>query len=255
MSVTRYQNSLFDFYRREYNNDFQDSVLKLGLFVILYCTEGKMSVSANKQNFLINSGELLFLPAGSQNITYRFLGAPKHVSLSLGFRVFPNVTQHDYPAQIISDPTGELKELITDIPIEPKNRNGTNITWRFYRFLTLFQTKLIKQTKKHFNDIMLALEYMRTHDCYDVEDLAKYCSMSVTRFHVAFHEITGTTPLKKKHELQAFKAEMLMRSTDLPIEEIVQRVGFTDADHFRKIFKRQYNNKTPRTIRKERGNL
>ncbi len=252
MGIYNFRNQMFDFYRRDFDEYNIHFVAQLGIYVILYCEEGYISVTVNNKNFLIHSGEFLFLPNRIKNITYRCYCTPHHLSYSFGFRSFPSITDFDYPTQIVLDLNGQLKKYMSEIPLEQADENHCAVTWKFYRFLTFFHEQLSSQIYKHFDQIKLAVEYMQAHDIYDVATLARHCGMSVTRFHVAFREVTGTTPLKMKHSLQMFKAEMFMSSTDLSIEEIAQQVGFSDIDYFRKIFKRHYSNKTPRVIRKER---
>lgn len=234
-----------DFYYRNYTEMFSEHVKSLGLNVIIYAIEGSVTVYTKSQTFNITAGQMLFIPSETTNVTYHFWGSPIHRSFSFGFRFFPNINPHDYQSQIIEANT-ELHTLANNIPIY--NYNTCEKTWKFYRFLTYFQKFLFSTKNKNSLKIQKALEIMNHKNIYSATDLAKICKMDRSRFHTVFKEVTGRTFIKEKHRIQAFKAEVLLRSTDMSIEEISKTVGFSSVRHFRKVFKERYNC-TPKKIK------
>lgn len=243
---------LFDFYHRIYDADQSYHTNGIGLYVILYCKKGAIQVDVNGTSLSIPEGDFCFLPSGSSDITYHSFCRPEHEEFSFGFRSFPNVNNYDYRAQVVKG-TPLLQQYVSEIA--PESESISTVTWKFYRFLTIFQQALVHENPKHYDAIRNAIDYMRTHDRYDIPQLAKNCGMSETGFYVAFRQITGTTPIKMKQRLQTMKAEILMHSTDLSIEEIAEQVGYKDLQFFREIFKKRYKGKTPRSLRNERKEL
>ena len=73
--------------------------------------------------------------------------------------------------------------------------------------------------------------------------------MSESAFYATFKKTTGLTPIEKKHAIQAQKAEILLKTTNLSIEDICDKIGFNSVKHFRNVMLKRYN-QTPFQIRK-----
>lgn len=74
----------------------------------------------------------------------------------------------------------------------------------------------------------------------DVDDCAKMCGVTKSRFHHIFKNATGISPYAYLTRLRLSRAAELLLSTLLPISEIAYEVGFDDPLNFSKIFKRHY---------------
>ncbi len=74
-------------------------------------------------------------------------------------------------------------------------------------------------------------------EAFRLPELCEHLCMSRTQVYRKIHEITGDAPsnLIKKYRLDA--AKTLLMTTDKRISEIVYEVGFSDPNHFTKIFK------------------
>lgn len=72
---------------------------------------------------------------------------------------------------------------------------------------------------------------------WTVENMAEFCNLSESRFRVVFKKATGMSP---KHYLDQFKislaAEQLL-TTQHPISDIAEWLGYTDVFHFSRRFK------------------
>ncbi|MBQ9428421.1 MAG: helix-turn-helix transcriptional regulator [Clostridia bacterium] len=72
-----------------------------------------------------------------------------------------------------------------------------------------------------------------------VSALAKMCMLSENRFRTAFKRDTGKTPTRYKLEIKIAKAMELIRvEPDLPAQKLVDLLGFSDASHFYKTFRK-----------------
>jgi AraC-like DNA-binding protein len=68
--------------------------------------------------------------------------------------------------------------------------------------------------------------------------LARSCRLSPRQLGWVFHARTGRTPMAYVRERRVAYAAELLLSGAMPIEEVAQRVGFANRDHFSRIFAR-----------------
>lgn len=86
-----------------------------------------------------------------------------------------------------------------------------------------------------------------------INRLAIKANLSERQFKRRFKEVTGVTPLKFIQFVRLSLAKSLLRTTNLTVESIGQKVGYEDVKFFRQIFKRE-NELSPLEYRKYRGN-
>ncbi|MGW2863579.1 GlxA family transcriptional regulator [Streptomyces sp. NPDC001205] len=79
----------------------------------------------------------------------------------------------------------------------------------------------------------------RLHEPLPVTELARRALMSKRTFARRFTAATGTTPHAWLRSLRLTRAEELLETTDLPIEEIARRVGYASAAVLREQFVRR----------------
>jgi AraC-like DNA-binding protein len=71
-----------------------------------------------------------------------------------------------------------------------------------------------------------------------IEDLARELGMSVSGFHAHFKAVTAMSPLQFQKQLRLQEARRLMLSENLDAAEAGYRVGYDDASHFSREYKR-----------------
>ncbi|WP_128378651.1 GlxA family transcriptional regulator [Streptomyces cavernae] len=71
-----------------------------------------------------------------------------------------------------------------------------------------------------------------------LEDMAARAGMSTRTLNRRFREQTGTTPLQWLHRARVRRAQLLLETTDDPVERIAVRTGFGSPTAFRDRFKR-----------------
>jgi len=69
-------------------------------------------------------------------------------------------------------------------------------------------------------------------------DLARVAGLSPSQFHAIFQEIMHQSPMAYVGARRIARAQLLLVTTDRPIQEIAGQVGFPDAFHFSRMFKR-----------------
>jgi AraC family transcriptional regulator len=88
--------------------------------------------------------------------------------------------------------------------------------------------------------LRLVLEYVRAHLARDLRlaDLAAVAGMSPHYFTALFRQSTGQTPHHYVLAERIARAKRLLRNPTLTTLEIALAVGFADASHFTKVFRR-----------------
>ena len=73
-----------------------------------------------------------------------------------------------------------------------------------------------------------------------IEDIARELRMSVSGFHHHFKEVTAMTPLQFQKQIRLQEARRLMLGEDLDAASAGYRVGYGDASHFTREYKRLF---------------
>lgn len=74
-----------------------------------------------------------------------------------------------------------------------------------------------------------------------VDAVEKQSELSPRTFKRRFKRATGLTPVAYIQQLRVDRAKALLESGDSPVDQIGWRVGYEDAAHFRRLFKRLTN--------------
>lgn len=95
---------------------------------------------------------------------------------------------------------------------------------------------------RHMSRIMpaIAAVHARPADRVRLSDAAAACGLSPAQFNRVFHQATGVSFGRFRLRSRLAYAANLVYSTDLCLETIAQRAGFTDASHLHRSFARSY---------------
>lgn len=98
--------------------------------------------------------------------------------------------------------------------------------------------------------ITRALEWLRTeyHQPLRVPEIARDCGMSVSSFHVHFKRVTGMTPLQFQKNLRLREARRLLLNEDIDVTNAGFRVGYNDASHFNRDYKKLFGKSPMRDV-------
>jgi transcriptional regulator GlxA family with amidase domain len=103
--------------------------------------------------------------------------------------------------------------------------------------------------------IASAVERLRTN--YDkplrVERIANDLGMSVSGFHVQFKAVTAMSPLQFQKHIRLQEARRLMIANDLDAANAGHRVGYDDASHFTREYKRLFGEPPLRDVQRVRA--
>lgn len=126
-----------------------------------------------------------------------------------------------------------------------------------YRLLTGAQGSRMRHLatfRGHAHRMVRAVEKLRRD--FDkplrIQDIARELSMSVSGFHAHFKAVTAMSPLQFQKQLRLQEARRLMLIEDLDAAEAGYRVGYDDASHFSREYKRQFGEPPMRDVERLR---
>ncbi|HYF49442.1 MAG TPA: AraC family transcriptional regulator [Planctomycetota bacterium] len=84
------------------------------------------------------------------------------------------------------------------------------------------------------------MSYVAQHysEALTLEDLSARVHLHPTYFSNMFRKAAGIAPMAFLQRFRIERAQALLSSSDLPVNEVAQRVGFTDPYHFSRVFKK-----------------
>jgi AraC-like DNA-binding protein len=92
---------------------------------------------------------------------------------------------------------------------------------------------------------LLETDYQRP---LDLAEMAAQACVSRYHFLREFRKAFGQTPYQQLIEIRLRAARRLLRSGDLPVQEVSRRVGFSSTDGFYRAFRRRYD-RSPSSFR------
>lgn len=95
--------------------------------------------------------------------------------------------------------------------------------------------------KKAYPTIQSAIDFIANHyaEKLNLEKLAKLTFLSKYHFLRLFFRITGMTPMEYLQSFRISQAQILLKTTDLTVEEISARTGYENTAAFIRAFKKQ----------------
>ena len=94
----------------------------------------------------------------------------------------------------------------------------------------------------HTHRIARAIEWLRKEfdQSLRMDDMAQELGMSVSGFHHHFKAVTAMSPLQFQKQLRLQEARRIMLGEDLDAASTAYRVGYDDASHFNREYKRLF---------------
>ncbi len=113
-------------------------------------------------------------------------------------------------------------------------------------------TTLMLSQQETFETVRKILAYMNQNISrkLTLTELTKKFGINRNRLNELFTETTGKTAMQCLLQRRLKLAALMLKNTELPIEEIAFRVGFKDISYFTKTFKVSFR-LTPSQYRKE----
>ena len=153
--------------------------------------------------------------------------------------------------QKIENAPQRAHEIFDEIEkINTINLKTVSLLYELLDVLTpLMQTSKKSKAEKTVEE---AEEFMSKNVDFSMDDVAKHCGVSQSILYSVFKKVRGETPVSIKNKILTERAIELLSSTDLTIEVISDKLGFSSATYFRKIFT-QTTGKRPKDYRNYNG--
>ena len=150
------------------------------------------------------------------------------------------------------DATLRLVRLV-DAPAEYRVLAPLVIREIIYRLLTGAQANRMRHLATfggHAHRMVRAVEKLRMNfnKPLRIDEIARELGMSVSGFHAHFKAVTAMSPLQFQKQLRLQEARRLMPSEDLDAAEAGYRVGYDDASHFNREYKRHFGEPPMRDV-------
>ena len=199
---------------------------------------------------MLSAGETVFIPKGCR---YESFWTPDENSRlewdSIGFDYFPQADKGTYLLQKVEF-DGRATELLNAVTEQMKVTPYT--VGKLYELLDILLPKMQRQVGSQDLITENAVKYMRDDPFASMSEVAAACHVSESWLYTVFKESLHISPNEMRQKILCEKAEELLLSTGLSVEEISNELQFSSSSYFRKILKKHLG-KTPSDIRRTNG--
>ena len=211
-----------------------------------YMKVGRGILVSDTKSIEVGAKELFYIPKGCK---YRSTWIGEEIVRfdSIGFNFFPTRKASGYELQKIPYDENIHNFYMT---LSENKELSTSSIGKLYTLLGMLENVLEKTSlNKPSDTVQKALDLMYRNHMRSIPEYAYECGVSESLLYMYFKEYTKDTPNAARQRIACEKAINLLTSTNLSVEEICSRCGFSSSSYFRKVLF-SITNKTPTEIRK-----
>lgn len=233
---------------RDYHTDMRAGA---AMHFFAYMEQGQCRLVSGQDTVEVSAGEVFYIPKGLPYHSYWHCRGEVRFR-SFGFHHFPESSTRQYPLQKI--PCGEnVKALLRALPTD--READSRLLGSFYSMVAeLLPYMRCEEQTTGAAVIEKARQYISRNRTCSVPDIARHCLISEAALYDIFRREAGCTPNGLRQQLQCEQAVLLLTTTDRPVQDISDSLGFSSSSYFRKIL-HKYTGKTPRQIRRSAKNI
>ena len=221
------------------------------LHYVAYMVHGKCRIAAETGEIHASEGDLFYIPKGLPYRSY-WQDTEDVTFLSLGFPYLPCDDGKHYPLQVLKK-SAEAMALLKKVPIG--GRAGADGIAALYALVAyLIPTMQESDRCRSRRIVARAEELLWENTALRPAELSRALGICESALYAAFDKAAEETPHEMRERLLFEKAKDLLVTTDVPIEQIGDRLGFCSCAYFRKRFKAHFG-LSPREMRKNGGGL
>lgn len=235
----------FVFRKFEYNKYYTSDSTKKGAprHFFAKLLSGKAKLQCERFTVELSAGDVFYIPYGMLYRSHWYPDSNSVCFYSLGFSHLPSTV--DYKMQKIEGAGEIFDSIFSDIELSVQNIAN------LYLFFAKVKDRMVSRCNKVQNVVVTrAVDYMRANPSAHAADIANYMGISESGLYGLFKSQLDKSPLNIRLDILTEKATELLVTTDLPIEEISERLGFSSSSYFRKVLFKT-TGKTPSAIRKQ----
>ncbi|MBQ6702978.1 MAG: helix-turn-helix transcriptional regulator [Clostridia bacterium] len=236
---------VFLFDKDRHTDNYSNNGLRLNY--IVYLVKGSAKIVLSDRSFYLRAGDFFYIPKDCPYYSYWHTDGNSRLEwYSIGFDCIPLPNGGNFIMQKL-EVTGEAKALFD------KMAQKLTVSMESVGLLYLFIGKIVDgmkmEGKPYEASVEKALGYMRSNTNAKMGEVAMFCNISEATLFSLFKKRFKKTPNEIRQKILCEKAEELLITTSLSVEEISGKLGFSSASYFRKILKKHLNT-TPTSIRK-----
>ena len=212
-----------------------------------FMKHGRGRIVTTEQVLEIEENEMFYIPKGCQYHSYWI--AKDYVCFdSIGFLYFPTLTSNGYRLQKINYDANILDAFM---PLSNDKTVNSASIGVLYHLLGVLETILKPAPmSKKISVYERLVQLMQKDPQMSIPEYADLCGISESLLYHYVKEVANKTPNRLRQEILCQKSVELLSTTNYTIEEICDKVGFSSAAYFRKVFKSVYH-KSPSRAKKE----
>ena len=262
---------LFPVDYREYEQMLSDSdiyhfhnVLEIGL-----CLSGNGIFHVEDRDYRFNAGDVSFVLKGEPHVAqspddspsqWVYIGVDvERLFSSIDISLDPHISRLFYfnssvPNIISRKEYGDVSELMKMIVEEMQRQKQDyqavvkSLLWvLFLKIARINAEKDVREIKEGSDKQYQMIAPALTHICHNygeeitIEQLASLCFLSPTHFRRVFREVMNLTPYEYLSQIRIRMAAVMLKSTELPVMQIVFQTGHNSATSFDRNFKKLYH--------------
>ncbi len=239
-----------EYYFTEYNHKYYRQGANGGpspRHFVAYMKKGSADIKNAHKTIHIKEGDVFYIPKGMRYYSFWY-GQPEICFLSIGFDKFNINRLASFDLQKL-EPTEAMVEKLLKIPLV-RNDIDCRALSLFYDALAEIVPLLEPSPDLRDSDSVDKIKSaIRKNPQAKMSEIASVCSVSEPYVYSVFKRTLGITPNQYRQMALCDMASELLITTDLSIEEISSRLGFSSSSYFRKVFNK-YTGKSPREVRK-----
>lgn len=166
---------------------------------------------------------------------------------------YQNVMNH--LLKTLVDRINQKGSISLDVPLCLSGESMNQVTREFQDFcIEMINNTRIQRKGKIIDPIEAAKDYMLKNVCakINLDDVAQKLGLNSSYFSQLFKRETGQTFVEYRIHLRMETAKQLLERSDLRIIDISSEIGYDDAPHFAKTFKK-YTGISPKEYRQSLG--
>ena len=212
-----------------------------------YINKGSAQFLYRGKNYYAEEGDLIYIAKGTKYYSV-WTGIPEIDFYSVDFSFVKPYCYYDYRFQIIKNYPGNLFKNMYGLYNEDYYMSVSYM----YRLLSDIYKHMVPEKTDVSGKISVrpAIDYIEKN--YNIpisiDTLSELCHSCNSGFFKLFKAETGVTPIAYKHNIMIQNSLDLLVHTDLTIDEISAKTGFSSSNYFRKIFF-GITGKTPKEVR------
>ena len=214
---------------------------------LYFIEEGELFIEMNGKKTIAKSGDIVLIPSYTKHSCFLTESAYCkkywiHFSLKRGSSVFFK----DYPVPVCAQATNkeETAKLFNNAILSSRLSDPLKSlkTSKYLLDIVLEFFSHVEPINDSVGDsqIDIAIEFIDLNFSSDftLEELSSKFCYTPNHFIKKFKEKTGYTPIKYLTAKKLSEAKLLLEHSKLPINEIMEKVGFSDPAYFSKTFKK-----------------